>query len=233
MSSPIEALSDTCRGMLLHMRETGGATIAELAERIGISDEGARQHLLRMERKGWIRRREVRASGGRAGRPAAVYEVSPSGEAFFPKRYDELSIALADILLGSKERVTLEGALETIADAWVATWAPRLKGKSFDERLELLKNYYLPGDPFFSVERNGHVSLVERHCPFLNVALQRPALCSITVNAFSRLLGYRVYRHRTFQGHDGCCEFRIQVDQPVDSNTFAFALEPKSEHDDE
>jgi predicted ArsR family transcriptional regulator len=134
--------------MLLHMKESGGATIAELAGRIGISDEGARQHLLRMERKGWIRRRETRPTAGRAGRPAAVYEISNAGESFFPKRYDELSVALADILVASHGRGALEGALERISDAWVDTWEPRLRGKSLDERLTLLKDYYIPGDPF-------------------------------------------------------------------------------------
>lgn len=214
------------------MRERGGATIAELAEHIGISDEGARQHLLRMERKGWIRRRDARPTSGRAGRPAAVYEISPSGEAFFPKRYDELSVALVDILAQSHGQAALKGALERITEAWVDAWAPRLKGKSLDDRLALLKGYYLPDDPFVSIERNGHVALVEHSCPFLNVALQRPALCSVTVNALTRLLGYRVYRHRTFQNGDGCCEFRVALDEPVDPKQHAFALEPSSKAGD-
>ncbi|HEU4928596.1 MAG TPA: winged helix-turn-helix transcriptional regulator, partial [Candidatus Krumholzibacteria bacterium] len=179
------------------MRERGGATIAELAAHSGISDEGARQHLLRMERKGWIRRRETRTTAGRAGRPAAVYEVSPSGEAFFPKRYDELSLALADILAAAHGRGALTDALEHITNAWVEKWSPRVQGKPLDERLALLKDYYIQDDPFLSVERNGHVSLVEHNCPFLNVAMQRPVLCSVTVNALTRLLGYRVHRHRT------------------------------------
>ena len=210
--------------MLLYMRERGGATIAELAIHSRISDEGARQHLLRMERKGWIRRRETRPTGGRAGRPAAVYEVSPSGEAFFPKRYDELSLALADILADPNNR-GLPDALERITQAWVAKWLPRLQGKPLEERLALLKDYYIPNDPFISIERNGHVSLVEHNCPFLNVAMQRPALCSITINALTRLLGFRVHRQRTFQAGDGCCEFRVNTDQPVDPEREPYSLE--------
>ncbi len=211
--------------MLLYMRERGGATIAELAVHSHISDEGARQHLLRMERKGWIRRRETRSTGGRAGRPAAVYEVSPSGEAFFPKRYDELSLALADILADPNNRGGLTEALERITNAWVEKWAPRLEGKPLEERLALLKDYYIQNDPFIAVERNGHVSLVEHNCPFLNVAMQRPVLCNITVNALTRLLGFRVRRHRTFQAGDGCCEFRVLTDQPVDAAREPFTLE--------
>ncbi len=210
--------------MLIHVKERGGATIAELAAHIGISDEGARQHLLRMERKGWIRRRETRPTGGRAGRPAAVYEVSPAGEAFFPKRYDELSVALADILVESQGGAALEAALARITDSWVDAWSPRLEGKSLDERLALLKDYYLPGDPFLTIERNGGVALVEHNCPFLNVAMARPALCSITVNALTRLLGYRVYRRRTFQKGDGCCEFRV-TPEAVAATTHTFAME--------
>lgn len=211
--------------MLLYMRERGGATIAELATHAGISDEGARQHLLRMERKGWIRRRETRSTAGRAGRPAAVYEVSLSGEAFFPKRYDELSLALADILSAAHGSGALTGALERITDAWVEKFAPRLQDKPLEERLALLKDYYIQNDPFISVERNGYVALVEHNCPFLNVAMQRPVLCSVTVNALTRLLGFKVQRRRSFQAGDGCCEFRIETDRPVDPAREPFTLE--------
>jgi predicted ArsR family transcriptional regulator len=218
--------------MLLYMKDRGGATIAELAAHIGISDEGARQHLLRLERKGWVTRKETRPSDGRAGRPATVYKVSSTGEAFFPKRYDELSIALADIVVESFGPSALSAALGRITDAWVDQWEPRLAGKSLDERLALLKDYYLPDDPFLSIERNGRVSLVEHNCPFLNVAMARPTVCSVTVNALTRLLGYRVVRVRKFQDGDGCCEFRVLTDQPVDASRHEFALEASGNESD-
>jgi predicted ArsR family transcriptional regulator len=233
LSSPIDALSDTCRGMLLCIKERGGATIADLAAHVGISDEGARQHLLRMERKGWVTRRETRPTSGRAGRPAAVYEVSSSGEAFFPKRYDELSIALADVVVETGGSAALHRALERVSDSWVDAWVPRLAGKSLDQRLALLKDYYLPGDPFITIERNGSVALVEHNCPYFNVAMARPALCSITVNALTRLLGCRVVRHRKLQKGDGCCEFRIHTEQPIDEKSYAFALESDGNGTDE
>jgi len=63
----------------------------------------------------------------------------------------------------------------------------------------------------------------------LNVATQRPALCSITVNALSRLLGYRVARQRKFQNGDGCCEFRVLLDQPIDPKQHTFERETTDE----
>lgn len=225
MHAAIEALSDTRREILLRIKRDGGSTISEIAKHLSISDEGARQHLILLERQGWVSRRPQHSGDGKSGRPASVYEISPRGEEFFPKRYDELAIALLDVVRELHGAEAVQAALGRVADAWVQAWEPKLRGKTLDERLELLKNYYLQDDPFISVERNGHVALVERNCPFTNVANERPHLCSITVNTLTRLLGLRVSRERTFQNGDGCCEFRVQRDKPVDATNLGFTLE--------
>lgn len=87
-------------------------------------------------------------------------------------------------------------------------------------------------DPFTSVERNGGIKLVERNCPFRNVAMERPALCSTTVSTLTRLLGVRVERELTFQNGDGCCAFHVHLDQPVDTTTFRFAFENNGDGND-
>ena len=170
MHAAIEALSDTRREILLRIKRDGGSTISEIAKHLSISDEGARQHLILLERQGWVSRRPQHSGDGKSGRPASVYEISPRGEEFFPKRYDELAIALLDVVRELHGAEAVQAALGRVADAWVRAWEPKLRGKTLDERLELLKNYYLEDDPFISIERNGHVALVERNCPFTNVA---------------------------------------------------------------
>jgi len=228
----IEALSVTRRDILLHLKHRGSATIAELAAHLGISDEGTRQHLIHLERSGWVARRDARDSAGRSGRPASVYSVSQRGEAFFPKQYGELTVALIDTVLDLYGPAAVEATLAKITDAKVNAWGERLRGKSLDEKLDLLKNYYQDDDPFVAVERNGRISIVERNCPYLQVALSKPALCSTTVNVLTRLLGCQVRRRQTFQQGDGCCEFEVLTDHPVDAARFPFALEPAVTHDD-
>ena len=166
-----------------------------------------------------------RPANGRSGRPASVYEISAGGENLFPKRYDGLSIVLIDTVLALYGPQAVDAALGRVTDERVWAWEPRLRGLPLNERLELLKNYYLEGDPFISIERNGHVSLVERNCPFRNVAMARPSLCSVTVNTLTRLLGCRVTRGRTFQAGDGCCEFRIHADEPINPADVSFTIE--------
>jgi predicted ArsR family transcriptional regulator len=221
----IEALSETRREILLHIKHRGGATIAELAAHLGISDEGTRQHLIYLERSGWILRRDTGAAG-RSGRPASIYHVSPQGEVFFPKQYEALTVALIDTVRELYGDDALHAALARITDAKVNSWAPRLEGKSLREKLDLLKNYYQDGDEFVTINRNGSTSIVERNCPFLNVAQSRPALCSTTVSVLTRLLGFQVERVQTFQHGDGCCEFVVRTDLPVDASRFQFEFEP-------
>jgi predicted ArsR family transcriptional regulator len=220
----IEALSDTRRAILLHIKHKGGATIAELAAHLGISDEGTRQHLIYLERSGWILRRDTGAAG-RSGRPASIYHVSPQGEVFFPKQYEALSLALIDTVVDLYGEGAIRAALERITDAKVGAWAPRLEGKTLREKLEMLKNYYQEGDEFVSVRTDGEPSIIERNCPYLTAAQSRPVLCSTTVSVLTRLLGFQVERRLTFQNGDGCCEFVVRTDRPIDTNEFRFELE--------
>jgi predicted ArsR family transcriptional regulator len=228
LHAAIEALSSTRREILLRIKRDGGSTIAEVAKHLAISDEGARQHLILLERQGWVSRRAQHSGDGKSGRPASIYEISAQGEEFFPKRYDELAIALIDIVTELHGADAVKAALARVSEEWFRAWEPKLRDKSLDERLTLLQDYYLKDDPFISIERNGHVALVERNCPFTNVAMERPQLCSITVNTLTRLLGLRVSRERKFQNGDGCCEFRVQTDKPVDPANVPFTIEPTS-----
>jgi predicted ArsR family transcriptional regulator len=221
----IEALSDTRREILLRIKKDGGSTIAEIAKHLSISDEGARQHLILLERQGWVSRRAQHSGDGKSGRPASIYEISLRGEEFFPKRYDELCGAMIRAVRKLHGTQAVQELMARIAESTAEDWEPKLRGKTLDQRLETLKDYYLPDDPFISIERNGHVALVERNCPFTNVAIQQPQMCSITVNVLTRLLGLRVSRERTFQHGDGCCEFRVHKDQPVDPSSVRFSME--------
>lgn len=61
---------------------------------------------------------------------------------------------------------------------------------------------------------------MELNCPFLNVALQYPALCSTSVNMMSRVLDRRVVREKRFQDGDGMCVFRVYANDVVSTNGF-------------
>ena len=215
------------RGAILDfIKHRRDASVAELAAHLGISYEGARQQLRQLVDAGLLEPRAAVRAGTAAGRPRARYALTGAGDHLFPKAYDELTVGLIDALIGTLGEPALKQVLAAFTERRVREWAPRLAGKPLLQRVTALAAIYGDDDPYMSVEtgRDG-IRLIERNCPFLNVASRRPALCSVTVSALQRLLGVRVVREERFQAGHGRCVFRVHPDRPIDPRRNRFTLE--------
>ena len=219
--------ADSRQVMLGFIKHKGSATSGEVAAHMDITREGARQQLQQLEREGWITRSK-RPQEDRAGRPAVAFQITSAGDHLFPKSYDSLSLTLVDVIANQLGPEALDTLLAALTDQQVKQWEPKLAGKSLPERIKALKGIYDEDDAFTSVKKDARgYMLVERNCPFLNVAMKRPRLCSVTVSTLTRLLGVRVVREERFQDGDRRCVFRVLEDEPVDVRSFRFAPEPQ------
>lgn len=228
MASNVESISDVQQQILTFIKQQGETTNAAIANQLNVSYEAVRQQLRQLEAAQLVVARKKRPEGQRVGRPTRVYTLSPTGDHLFPKAYDELAVELIDTLAAALGTEALRQVLASLTDENVRQWAPHLQDKSLLERLEALKGIYLEDDAYMEVDKDetsGELRLVERNCPFLNVASRRPALCSVTVSTLSRLLGHTVTREKRFQDGDGRCVFRVQLNQQVDTDAFRFAFE--------
>ncbi len=163
---------------------------------------------------------------GRTGRPATRYSLTEAGDHLFPKNYDLLNIAIIDAVADELGPEAAKRMLKRVSDDRASTVMASLRGRTLEERVEALKNFYLEGDPHMQVQKSdGSFRLVERNCPYMNTAMQRPSLCSVSVNALTRILGVRVEREKKFQNGDGRCVFVIHPDEPIDPDTWEFKLE--------
>lgn len=207
------------------LKESGEATTAEVASRLDVSYEAARQQLKQLEAAQLVRgQRRSNPSG--VGRPLRYYALSESGDQLFPKAYDELAVALIDAIGAELGEEGLRQVLATLSKRKAADWAPRLAGRGCRERVETLQAFYLEDDPYMNVRRKGErLQLVERNCPYLSTALKRPALCSVTVSTLERLLGRRVSRQKRFQDGDGCCVFEVHEDDVLGTEAEGFRFE--------
>lgn len=224
MEQNIDQLSDTRKSILMLLKQNGPETISSLSNKLNISNEGIRLHLIQLERDGYIKRNSER-SASKGGRPAIKISLTSKGETIFPKHYNALSIEVIDTVDQQLGRDAVKKILSAMVDIRVKEWEPRLKGLSLAEKLETLKNLYIPNDMFMDVDYDRETKstiLIERNCPFYDVAMERPVLCNVTLNTLTRLLGYRVIREKRFQNGDGCCVFRVNTDQPIDLTTFSF-----------
>ncbi|MDB5104338.1 MAG: putative transcriptional regulator [Fibrobacteres bacterium] len=217
---------DIRQQILRFLKTRGQSEVRDVARHFRISHEGARKQLVRMEAGGLVTRTpEVGQEA--AGRPKDFYTVTAAGDQSFPKAYDRLSMA---ILEGLRRESGGKGAgriLSALAQAQVEAWAPKLEGKTLKEKLDALKGLYMEADPFATVEsRDGDFLLIERNCPFLNVAMEHPALCSLSVSTLEMLLGCRVVREERFQAGNGRCVFRVKLDAPIAKREFRFESDP-------
>lgn len=216
------------RPILDALKRRGPATTHELSGALGVSYEAVRQQLQTLIDGGWIAAAAAGAASGR-GRRAQRYALSEAGDHLFPKHYDALSAELVETLADVHGPKAVAALLRTMTERRVARWKPLLEGLPLKRRLAALRGLYEADDAYMSVTWKGRTPrLVERNCPFLNVARRHPALCSVSVWTLSRLLGVRVVREQRFQNGDGCCVFRVCVDEPIRAGA-PFELEPELE----
>ena len=217
-------VTDFRREILSFLKRKGEVTVQEVADRSGITHEGARRQFLQLEKEGWIARRTRHERHRGAGRPTLGFRLTTAGDHLFPKHYDVLSLELIAAVVQTAGPETLRTVLAAIVKKQTDKWEPLLRGCSLEEKVARLKDLYCDGDPFMDVRKSGReLRLIENNCPFLNVASQQPALCSLTVNTLQRLLGVRVRREEKFQDGNRRCVFRVLRDQPVAPDaSFAF-----------
>jgi len=169
---------------------------------------------------------ERRTDVARTGRPATTYRLSAAGDHLFPKYYDALAVAVIDAIGDEFGPEATMRVLARVSDDRVQSVAPSLRDLPLAKRVDALKNWYLADDPYMEIEHvDGDFRLVERNCPFYNTAMRRPALCSVSTNALTRLLGVRVEREEKFQNGDGRCVFRVRSAEAIDAGSWPFELE--------
>jgi predicted ArsR family transcriptional regulator len=226
-----DQLPTTRKSILEALKRDGKAAIADLAARLGMSGEAVRQQLLQLQREGWVEAIRDEAHEKRSGRPAAHYRLTSAGDHLFPKHYDQMGVALLDAVASHLGPDALSRVLAGITDAHAKQWEPRLAGRTLPEKLQVLTAMYDPqgtnGGAYAHVENGANgLRLVEQNCPFLNVATERPVICSISVALLSQLLGVEVVREERFQDGDGRCVFRVYDQRPIPEDQRGWKLEP-------
>jgi predicted ArsR family transcriptional regulator len=195
-----------------------------------LTGEAVRQQLLQLQREGWVEAKITRSSErGRTGRPATSYSLTEAGDHLFPKHYDALNVSLMDAIAEELGPDAVKRILERIANEKAAVIEPPLRTLPLESRVQALKDWYLKEDPHMNVERvEDDFRLIERNCPYINTAMNRPSLCSVSVNALTKVLGVRVAREEKFQNGDGRCVFRVYANEPIEPDTWEFRLESEA-----
>jgi predicted ArsR family transcriptional regulator len=169
--------------------------------------------------EGLISSQEVRRG---VGRPRRAYTLTEAAQERFPAKYMRLSGRLLDELKASLPPQALEEMFTRMAEGMVAEYQHRLKGKSLEEKMDLLME--LLGTEGFMAHwnRTGEtISLTEYNCPYLAIGQRHPEVCAIDQTVIRQVLNADVEKTTCVLNGDHHCVFVIRPEAagtiPLDS----------------
>ncbi len=200
---------DRKHDVLTLLKARGSAGLAEIAEHIGLSKQGALRHLEALQARGVVEVFTEEHHG--RGRPGHVYRLTPAAGDHFPNRHRELAAELADFM----EAEELERFFADRARKLEAAYGAKLEGLDFEERARMLARLTTEqGHMTELVERpDGGFELRHCNCPIQEVAVRSGHPCRHEQEVYERLLGAMVARSTWLGSGDNCCTYEITTER--------------------
>jgi predicted ArsR family transcriptional regulator len=207
--------------LLSLIKRRGPQRTSDIATALGVSVEGIRQQLARLERLGLVTRS---AAPGAVGRPALEWSLTASAHARFPDTHADLTISL----LQSVRAELGEGAIDRLIGRRDAEardgYSAALRGaRTIDERVSRLAALRTREGYMAEAQRDSQGWLfVENHCPICAAATACQGFCRSELDVFRAVLGDDVEVERTEHLLTGArrCAYRIT---PKETNDDAMA----------
>ncbi len=193
------------RGRIVSLLRGTAATVNELRENLGLTDNAVRAHLLTLERDGLVRQSGIQR-GHR--KPHFAYELTPEAERLFPKAYDTLLNQLIAVLKG---RFTPKVLKEVLREVGRSLAVPQSSNKrsSLESRTQTaLKVLEAMGGAPRMEKENGKLVLRSRHCPLATVVAEHPEVCQLAEALVAEIVGATV-KERCERNGSPRCRFEI------------------------
>jgi DeoR family suf operon transcriptional repressor len=178
------------RAVLYAVRRIGDATVDQVAEHVGITVSGARQHLTALADDGLVATAEPVRAGRSRGRPRLTYHATELADAVFPKAY----AALTNDLLGylaEESNDTIDRLFARRRDDRIANARARLAARrSLNAKVDELARILDEDGYVATAERIGrdHFRIVEHNCAITEVARRYGQACTSEIDFIRAVL---------------------------------------------
>ena len=180
----------------MHLKMNGPKTAVDLSGAFGMTSEGMRLHLLKLEEKGFVQ--SVSQTKG-VGRPTILYSLTNRSEKQFPDNHAALTVQLIE----SVQRLLGQEALQILVDDKKAKDFLRYEKAlentfSTDDKLEKLTEVRNPeGYMAEWAKEDGNWFFIENNCPICKAANLCRGFCQSELENIQRLLGEKLQVERT------------------------------------
>lgn len=191
--------------LTLLLENRPGLTVDSIARMIGITKTAIHQHIISLERDGYIEKHLLTKTGGRPGR---AYILTGKGIHLFPKQYAWFSELLIERLrekLGSEE---LDLFMFDFGKSLADDLKNRVEGMSamaqIEEVVRIMGEF---GYEAFIEETSSNelATICARNCIFHDIAKRHPEVCTLDIALLSSLTGKQVEQVECMvRGGQGC-----------------------------
>lgn len=170
------------------LKEQGTATVAQLAEQLGMAQVSVRHHLDILVGEDLIELTGVLRHNG-AGRPSQVYALTPNAAKLFPQRYDALASHILAELKATLPGDAVRGVLQRVAEQTAGEAPLETPAQPIEDRLEQVTEFLTEKGYNARWEKHGgYYELHTCNCPYAGVADDHPELCMMDETMMRRLL---------------------------------------------
>lgn len=214
----IEATPSTREQILCLLKKTPQLSAGEIAEKLQITDMAVRKHLNTLEKDQMIATFQIRQA---MGRPRNVYQLTEQGEAYFPRRYADLTLDfLQDLEQLHGEEMILQ--LFTLREnRLVDQFRSRMSGTTWDEKVKQLAQIQDEKGYMVELEKENHEDtyvLTEYNCPIHSVSHRYLHACQSELSLFQKLLDAEVEQVECKAKGGKRCVYRIKENKVAKSN---------------
>lgn len=162
------------------LKEQGSATVAELAQLLGMAHVSVRHHLDILVGEDLVTQTGVRRRDGGAGRPSQVYTLTAQALKLFPQRHDALANNLLTELKASLPGHEVRQLLARVAERTAHEAPPVAVDQLIEDRLTEVAEFLTEKGYHACWEvNNGHYELHACNCPYAGVSERHPELCGM------------------------------------------------------
>jgi predicted ArsR family transcriptional regulator len=198
---------DSTRGRVVTLLRSGTSTVEELAERLELTDNAVRAHLITLERDGLVQQSGVRRG---ARKPHFTYALTPEAEKLFPKAYDALLNQLIAVLKGRLDGHELEAVLRE-AGRGIAASAPSGQPDDLGSRVQTaLKVLTAIGGAAEVEQLEDKFIIYSNGCPLSAAVSVHPEVCQLAETLVSEIVKAPVQECCDRAGTPRC-RFEIKV----------------------
>lgn len=210
------------------LKETGGATVAELADRLEMAPVSVRHHLDILQGDNLIRIGRVERTGS-VGRPQQIYQLTEDAAEFFPKNFAILAAGMVRQIKQVLPAEQVDAMFHSMANE-MASEADMagLEALPLHERLDRVtaflneRGYLARWEP--CDDGDAHFLLYKHNCPYAGVSGEHRELCLMDQMLIDRLVGVSCCRTTSVANNDRCCTYEIGIG----TGKPALALQPQA-----